>query len=55
MKSQIGYSIGEVTEIGYDINVDKCADCGMSVEHEDFNWHHPEALSDEDMGVVNEY
>lgn len=55
MKSQIGYSIGEVTEIGYDINADKCADCGMSVEHEDFNWHHPEALSDEDMGVVNEY
>ena len=49
MKSQVGYSIGEVTEIGYDIDADKCADCGMSADHKDFNWHHPEALSDEQM------
>jgi hypothetical protein len=37
--------------------VDKhyCGDCNMSVDHKDFTWHHPEALRDEDMGVVNEY
>ena len=55
IKSKVGYSIGEITQIGYDIDADRCADCGMSADHKDFNWHHPEALSDEDMGVVNEY
>jgi hypothetical protein len=37
--------------------VDKhyCGDCNMLVDHKDFTWHHPEALRDEDMGVVNEY
>ena len=48
MKPQIVHSIDES-------DPDVCLDCGMSVEHDDFTWHHPEALSDEDMGVVNEY
>jgi len=31
--------------------VDKkyCSDCNMSVEDENFTWHHPEALTDEQM------
>ena len=59
MKSQVGYSINVKTKAGYsinelnrannDIDADICTDCGMSVEHEDFTWHHPEALSDEQM------
>jgi len=52
MKSQVGYSIGEITQIGYDIDADKCADCNMSVEDENFTWHHPEAMSDEEMGLA---
>ena len=28
-----------------------CSDCNMSVKHEDFTWNHPEALTDEEMGV----
>ena len=26
-----------------------CSDCNMSVYHKDFTWHHPEALTDEQM------
>jgi hypothetical protein len=26
-----------------------CSDCNMSVYHKDFTWHHPEALSDDQM------
>ena len=38
-----------------DIDADRCTDCGMSADHKDFNWHHPEAMTDEEMGVVNEW
>ena len=26
-----------------------CSDCNMSIYHKDFTWHHPEALSDDQM------
>jgi len=62
MKSQIGYSINDKTKVGYNINelnranndidADICTDCGMSVDDEDFTWHHPEAMSDEEMGLA---
>ena len=42
MKSQIVHSIEES-------DPDVCMDCGMHIEHEDFTWHHPEALSDDQM------
>ena len=48
MKPQIVHSIDNS-------DPDVCLDCGMHIEHDDFTWHHPEALTDEEMGVVNEY
>ena len=54
-KTKVGYSINELNRANNDIDADRCTDCGMSADHKDFNWHHPEAMTDEEMGVVNEY
>ena len=48
-KTQVGYSINELNRANNDIDADICTDCGMSVDDENFTWHHPEAMSDEEM------
>ena len=51
-KTKGGYSINELNRANNDIDADKCTDCGMTVEDENFTWYHPEAMSDEEMGLA---
>ena len=32
-----------------------CSGCNMPVDHKVFTWNHPESLTDEQMGLANEY